>query len=205
MTGRTRSEARVITLGLGLVSVFWPTVAEAHLVTSGLGPLYDGISHVLLSPEDLVPALAVGLVAGLNGQQSGRRALFVLPVAWLAGGLAGLIAGQPPVPLTVTTASFLVLGLLIAFDWRLSPSAITTLAASVGLLHGSLNGAGIAADGREALGLVGISATVFVLVAIAAARVLSLSAPWSRVVVRVAGSWVTATGVLMLGWGLRGV
>ena len=105
----------------------------------------------------------------------------------------------------VTTASFLVLGLLIAFDWRLSPGAITALAAAVGLLHGSLNGAGIAAEGREALGLVGISATVFVLVAIAAARVLSLGAPWSRVVVRVAGSWVTATGLLMLGWGLRGV
>jgi urease accessory protein len=205
MTGPTRPGAGVITLGLGLVGVAWPAVAEAHLVTSGLGPLYDGISHVLLSPEDLIPVLAVGLVAGLNGPQAGRRALFVVPAAWLMGGLAGLAAGQPPVPVMVTTASFLALGLLIAFDWRLSPSAITVLAAAVGLLHGSLNGAGIAAEGREALGLVGISATVFVLVAIAAARVLSLVAPWSRVAVRVAGSWITATGMLMLGWGLRGV
>jgi hydrogenase/urease accessory protein HupE len=205
MTGRTCSETRVITLGLGLVGVLWPTAAEAHLVTSGLGPLYDGISHLLLSPEDLVPVLAVGLLAGLNGPQSGRRALFVLSAAWLAGGLAGLVAGQPPVPLMVTAASFLVLGLLIAFDWRLSPSAISALAASVGLLHGSLNGAGIAAEGREALGVAGISATVFVLVAIAAAGVLSLGAPWSRVIVRVAGSWVTAIGLLMLGWGLRGM
>jgi urease accessory protein len=205
MTGRTCSETRAITLGLGLVGVLWPTAAEAHLVTSGLGPLYDGISHLLLSPEDLVPVLAVGLLAGLNGPQSGRRALFVLSAAWLAGGLAGLVAGQPPVPLMVTAASFLVLGLLIAFDWRLSPSAISALAASVGLLHGSLNGAGIAAEGREALGVAGISATVFVLVAIAAAGVLSLGAPWSRVIVRVAGSWVAAIGLLMLGWGLRGM
>ena len=205
MTGRTCSETRVITLGLGLVGVLWPTAAEAHLVTSGLGPLYDGISHLLLSPEDLVPVLAVGLLAGLNGPQSGRRALFVLSAAWLVGGLAGVVAGQPPVPLMVTAASFLVLGLLIAFDWRLSPGAISALAASVGLLHGSLNGAGIAADGREALGVVGISATVFVLVAIAACGVLSLGGPWSRVIVRVAGSWVTAIGLLMLGWGLRGM
>ena len=205
MTGRTCSETRVITLGLGLVGVLWPTAAEAHLVTSGLGPLYDGISHLLLSPEDLVPVLAVGLLAGLNGPQSGRRALFVLSAAWLVGGLAGVVAGQPPVPLMVTAASFLVLGLLIAFDWRLSPGAISALAASVGLLHGSLNGAGIAAEGREALGVVGISATVFVLVAIAAAGVLSLGAPWSRVIFRVVGSWVTAIGLLMLGWGLRGM
>jgi hypothetical protein len=54
-----------------------------------------------------------------------------------------------------------------------------------------------------ALGLVGIAATVFVLVALAAALVVALRAPWVRIAVRVAGSWVAATGLLMLGWSLR--
>ena len=94
---------------------------------------------------------------------------------------------------------------LAAFDWRLSPGVIRALAAAVGLLHGWLNGAGIAAEGREVLGVVGIASAVFVLAALSTARVVSLSAPWTRVIVRVAGSWVAATGVLMLGWGLRGV
>jgi hypothetical protein len=31
-----------------------PGVAQAHLVTSGLGPFYDGALHVLLSPGDLL-------------------------------------------------------------------------------------------------------------------------------------------------------
>jgi urease accessory protein len=190
-------------LGLGLAGVCWPAEAQAHLVTSGLGPVYDGISHVLLSPDDLIPVLSVGLVAGLNGPQSARRALFMVSGAWLVGGVAGAIAGPLPVPAILTTASFLVLGLLIALDRRLSPGAVSALAVLVGLLHGALNGTGIAAEGRDALGLVGISATVFVLVAISAAHVLSLRAPWSRLVVRVAGSWITATGLLMLGWGLR--
>jgi urease accessory protein len=56
----------------------------------------------------------------------------------------------------------------------------------------------------QLLGLVGIGATVFVLVALAAALVVSLRAHWSRVVVRVAGSWFAAIGLLMLGWALRG-
>jgi hydrogenase/urease accessory protein HupE len=177
----------------------------AHLVTSGLGPVYDGISHVLLSPEDLIPVLAMGLVAGLNGPGAGRLGLCVLTSAWLAGGIAGWLVGQPVVPLYVTTASFLALGVLIAVDWRLSPAAIGVLAALVGLIHGWLNGVGIAADGREALCLVGIGGAVFVLAALSAARVVSIAVPWLRVAVRVTGSWIAATGLLMLGWALRGL
>jgi hydrogenase/urease accessory protein HupE len=180
-------------------------VAEAHLVTSGLGPVYDGISHLLLTLEDVIPVVAIGLVAGLNGPRAGRRALFVLTLAWFVGGMAGVSAGQPAVPFLVTTISFLTLGALVASDCRLSPAAIGALAAAVGLLHGWFNGAGIAAEGREALGLVGICSAVFVLAAISAARVVTLTAAWSRVAVRVAGSWIAAIGLLMLGWGLRGL
>jgi urease accessory protein len=34
--------------------------------------------------------------------------------------------------------------------------------------------------------------------------VVSLRAPWTRIAVRVAGSWVAATGLLLLGWTLSG-
>ena len=75
---------------------------------------------------------------------------------------------------------------------------------ALGLLHGFLNGAGIATAGREALALAGIVTAIFVLVALVAALVVSLRAPWARIVVRVAGSWIAAIGLLMLGWSLRG-
>ena len=42
------------------------------------------------------------------------------------------------------------------------------------------------------------------LVALASACVVSLRAGWARIAVRVAGSWVAAIGLLMLGWSLRG-
>jgi len=196
-------------LSAGLITattvLSWPAPAEAHLVTTGLGPVYDGISHVLLSPEDLLPVLAMGLLAGLNGPKAGRRVLFTLTLAWLAGGVAGLVAGAPSVPAGLTAVSFLVLGGLTAADRRLTPSVATAIALVVGLLHGWLNGAAIAEAQRDAVGLAGIVSAVFVLVALPGAFAVSIRAAWARVAVRVAGSWVAAIGLLMLGWSLKPV
>ena len=76
--------------GLPALALLLPPAAQAHLVSTGIGPVYDGMSHFVLTPEDLLPVLAMALLAGLNG--AGRPlVLFVLPVAWLAGGLAGLL------------------------------------------------------------------------------------------------------------------
>jgi hypothetical protein len=47
-------------------------------------------------------------------------------------------------------------------------------------------------------------AALVVLIALVAASVVSLHQPWARIAVRVAGSWMAAIGVLMLGWALHG-
>jgi hydrogenase/urease accessory protein HupE len=187
-----------------LCGVLVPGRAEAHLVTTGLGPVYDGISHVLMSPEDLVPILAMSFLAGLNGARAGRTTLFSLTVAWVTGGAAGFLFGHTVLPVALTSASFLILGGLTAADRRLSPAVVTGLAAAVGLLHGWMNGASIAETGRSPLGLIGIAATVFVCVSLVSALVISLRAAWLRIAVRVAGSWVAAIGLLMIGWAVRG-
>ena len=75
-----------------------PGPVLAHLVTTGLGPVYDGISHVFMSPDDLVPILALSLLAGLNGPAAGRSALFALTGAWLAGGVLGFISAGAGAP-----------------------------------------------------------------------------------------------------------
>jgi len=182
-----------------------PGIAYAHLDTTGLGPVYDGVSHLLLSPDDLIPVLAMAALAGLNGPAAGRRTLFALTLAWLAGGLAGWAVGHPIIPGAATIASFLALGGLVALDRRLSPTIVTAIAVALGLLHGWLNGAGIAGTSREALALAGIGASVFVIVALVAAGILVTAQGWRRIAVRVLGSWVAAVGLLMLGWMLRSV
>jgi hydrogenase/urease accessory protein HupE len=185
-----------------LAFLLWPSYAYAHLVTTGLGPVYDGIGHLALTPEDLIPALAIALFAGLRGTAPGRRALFILPLAWFVGGLFGVfVEGLPALP--VPAISFFILGALIAADLNLSNKSFTAIVVVVGLVHGVLNGIALK-EGPGILGLIGIMSTLFVIVAIVSAFIVSLKQPWARIVVRVAGSWVAAIGILMFGWMMRG-
>jgi urease accessory protein len=185
------------------VLLLLPATSHAHLMTTGLGPFYDGVSHFALTPEDFLPALALALLAGQKGSRTGRLALCALPGAWLAGGLAGLAFPTISSATGLTTVSFLALGGLVAADPRLRPEWVTGLAMVVGLLHGYLNGAAMSQASLGALGLVGVVTTLFVVVALAAALVVALRAPWARIAVRVAGSWIAAIGLLLLGWSFR--
>ena len=72
--------------------LLWPATADAHLMSTGLGPFYDGMIHLILSPDDLLGVLAIALLSGLAGARYGRAVLFTLSAAWLLGGLLGLLA-----------------------------------------------------------------------------------------------------------------
>ena len=98
--------------------------------------------------------------------------------------------------------SFLLLGLLVAADLNLSPKSFTAIVVIVGLAHGVLNVVALK-EGAGILELIGIMATLFVIIAIVSAFIVSLKKPWARIVVRVAGSWVAAMDMLMFGWLMR--
>jgi hydrogenase/urease accessory protein HupE len=181
-----------------------PGAAQAHLVTSGLGPFYDGALHLLLSPADLLGLAAAALLAGLRGRQAARLTVIALPVSWLCAGLIGLTLPDPLELAWLSVLSFVVLGVLVAADARLPPIAVASLAGVYGALHGLLNGSTLAAKGAGAPSLLGIVLAVLLLVLLTSAAVAPLRAFWSRTVVRVAGSWVVATGILMLGWLAQG-
>ena len=95
------------------------------------------------------------------------------------------------------------MGGLVAADVKLSLRMATALAMLLGLYHGFLNGTGMGERVTAALSLLGLGAAVFVLVALVAALVVRLRAGWARIAVRVAGSWIAASGLLMLGWAER--
>ena len=183
-------------LFIAALAVLLPSQAWAHLVNTGMGPVYDGIGHLLLTPEDLVPVLALSCYCGLRGPQAGRWAMFVLPVAWCAGGLIGLKLDLE-ITLPVTALSFLLLGGLVAADAKLPVQVIAPLTAVVGLVHGVLNGL-ILQTGPGGPAILGIMGALFVLVTLLSAVVVSLERSWSRIFVRVPGSWVAAWGLLLI-------
>jgi len=175
--------------------------AEAHLVTTGLGPTYDGIVHLLLSPIYLLAIAGLALLAGLRGTAHARLALFVLPSAWLVGGLVGLVTGAQ-VPQLVIAAVLLVLGSLAAADLELPSWTTGMVAVVVGLPLGVDTSFGAAGSGFG--NLAGAIPCVFVLEAIALAGVLRARGWFGDIPPRVAGSWIAATGLLVAGWALRG-
>jgi hydrogenase/urease accessory protein HupE len=130
--------------------------------------------------------------------------VIALLLACLVAGLIGLTH-----PITTNLAwmsvlSFMLMGALVAADARLSPVTIAALAGMYGALHGLLNGSTLATMGADVGSLLGMVLAAVSLVLLASAAVVPLQAFWARITVRVAGSWVVAVGLLMLGWFAQG-
>lgn len=174
--------------------------AHAHLVQTGFGTFYDGINHLLITPEDLLFVIGIGLLAGLNGRKPSRSVLIGLPAAWMIGGLVGMHSGTDATSPIITTLSFGLVGGLIAANAKLPEIAIIVLAALPGSFHGFVNGATMAPGGADWLAVAGVTTATVVFVSVLGAIVVSIKADWQRIAVRVAGSWMAAICFLMFGW-----
>ena len=155
----TRTIRRILLIATSLLLL--PAAAHAHLTGTGLGPFYDGVTHFFLSPEQIIPGLALGLFAGLRGKRSGRIALFLLPAAWLIGGLIGTarpVTGQFTL---LACFSFLVLGALVAFDAQLEARYVAGLSLCFGLALGYVNGSDFSTTNVGALGVLGSATSPF--------------------------------------------
>lgn len=104
----------------------------------------------------------------------------------------------------MTAAVTVALRLLAVLDQPLPLPGVGALAVGLGLLNGGLNGAELGKAHSKLLVAVGTACAVFVAVALLAGQVATVRATWARVAVRAAASWVAASGLLMLGWSLRG-
>lgn len=192
----------VLPAALAVLIVVAPD-AQAHLMNSGFGPFYDGLAHPFVVAEDLIPVVALGLLAGLGGARRGRWVLFALTQSWAVGMAVGSVVVGPAAPVWWTGVGAIVLGALVAADRNLPLGVVAGLAAVVGGTHGFGNGRELAVATGGALAMAGIACALFALSSMLTGHVTSLKSSGARLVVRVAGSWVAAIGLLMLGWAVR--
>lgn len=187
-------------LRVAAVLAFTALPASAHLVQTGFGTFYDGIVHLAMTPVDVMVVVGLGLLAGSCGKPASRGLLLALPAAWLAGAVAGAAypgAGELP---WATTTGVIVVGALVAASAPLPRGAVLVLSSVLGALHGFVSGSTMTPAGADGLAIAGTVLAVFGLASLVPAAVVSLRAAWTRVAVRVAGSWIAAIGLLMLGW-----
>jgi hypothetical protein len=186
---------RLLVLSAALIA---PSAAQAHLVNSGLGPVYDGALHLILSPMDMVRLVALALFAGAQPPRGGRAVVVAVPVAWFLAGAAALGLATTGTFAVANGAGLFLLGTAVALD--LKPPAIVAAAAAFAALLGVQSGIELNTDGADWTELLGAAATVLVLMLLATSFVSTATAFATRIVCRVLGSWAAATGLLSIGW-----
>lgn len=144
--------------------------------------------------------IGIGLLAGLSGRPAARSLLLFTAAAWLVGGVVGLQGAAGDWSLAVPLM-LLGVGVLVALDAPLPAALTVVLATVITGIDGLLNGMALASLGF--IGVLGLYSAFVVVLLLTAALVVGLKAVWARAAVRVAGSWIGAVGLLLLGWSIR--
>ena len=191
--------------GPGPTATLWSPLGSlplAHLVPTGLGPWGDGMARLVLQPLDLLLLVALVLLAVQSGRPWLDRLALMLPLSWLVGGLGGLLVGME-LPLALPCAALVsAVGVLVTLGPALRPDERFLLggSAALPLLFGLVAGSSLAGHGGALPALVGEAVAIAVVTAL---LLMALAPPhprWLALGLRVVGSWIAASGLLMLGW-----
>jgi len=174
-----------------------PTVAWAHTPIKGIGGFYNGLLHPVVVPAHLLSLLAIGLLTGQQHRQSAEQSFLSFALALPAGLIvAGLGVNLPFDTLPLAMAA--VLGLAVAAKPPLPAIVVHVAAMATGFVIGwdsPADGAGIRAAAFSGFG---VTFGAFYIVIIVAALALARRRPWHGIAVRVAGSWIAASAVMVL-------
>lgn len=178
--------------------------ALGHALPAGLAGVLEGAAQLVFSPADLLLVCGLCALAVQNGAKPWPRLRLVLPAAWALGGALGL--GRPAelaMPWS-TTLAFTLVGLLVALALPLGQRPTIALAGVAGLVGGLAHGSALVFHRGAPLALAGDAAAVAVLTTVLTLALRPPHPGWMGVGLRVAGSWIAASGLLSLGWLLKG-
>jgi hydrogenase/urease accessory protein HupE len=179
-----------------------PTVAHAHLVDTRLGDFYSGALHPLTAFEEILPWLALAILAAFQGPQRARWLLAVFPIGLLVGGVLSQVVPNPPFIPAVSVTLIATTGLAVAAAIRLPLWALVTLSTVMALVHGYQNGQEMTVSTDRVLFLAGVTAVgyaVMTMVTGGAIAFLRGVGGWRPIALRASGSWVAAIGIMVLG------
>ncbi|WP_244919957.1 HupE/UreJ family protein [Rhizobium grahamii] len=114
-------------------------------------------------------------------------------------GMLGSLAINP----AYESLPLLILGGLAAADIRMPAWCMALLVVLLGAFEGWNFGSAYSAARDGAPAIIGSAGLIFVLIALVSAAVPKARWDRTRIAMRVAGSWTAASGLLLLGWGLR--
>jgi urease accessory protein len=179
-----------------VIALLIPTVASAHPI-KGVGDFYAGMLHPLTALEFLLPWIALALFAGQQGRRAALLTLGIFPLALMSGAVLAQIVPLPAWVPAVNLALIPLVGLAVAFGLSYPNTVTVLLVTVVGLLHGLANGSEITAAMSPWRFIPGLAAVAILVLTYGIGLVRSLEKPWTRIAVRVAGSWIAAAGIMV--------
>ncbi|CCD94811.1 conserved membrane hypothetical protein [Bradyrhizobium sp. ORS 375] len=199
--------ARLRTAALtALVLLAQSQIADAHIVNARLGDFYAGALHPLLTLQDMLVLVALGVLAGSLGAASGRWLVVVFPLGLCAGLGLAVAASIAPVPPVVDAATILLLGLLLAASLRIPVALLCAIAFALGMMRGAANAGELVPQTDRLLYAAGLACAGYVTITLVMAVALTFRRPdtepvssWRGIALRAIGGWVAAVGLMMAG------
>lgn len=190
----------LLALALTLVS----TAAFAHAGHAGTSGFLLGVEHPIGGLDHVLAMVAVGVFAYVLG----GRALFLVPLSFVAMMVVGFLLGAGSVDLPLVelgiALSSIVIGAAAALGRPMHVAGAMALVGAFAVFHGHAHGAAMPADAsglQYALGFVATTALLHAAGAAAATGVASLAGKYGRPVAQVAGSLFALGGLgVLAGW-----
>lgn len=186
-------------------SIAAPGLAFAHSPIEGIDSFYNGVLHPVFVPAHLLLLIAFGLFVGQQGPKEYQVAI----VSFLVATIVGLMAAWFGVGArfeTILLSGAAIIGLLTASNLAIGPIWFSLLAALAGLLLGMDSDQETLSDNEKLVSLFGSGVGIYLLVLYPMALADSFNQKaWQRIGMRIVGSWIAASALLVLALSLAAV
>ncbi|CAA6811779.1 MAG: Unknown protein [uncultured Thiotrichaceae bacterium] len=182
--------------------VLIPSSALAHAPIEGMNHFFNGVLHPVLIPAHIILLLATGLLIGRQGDEAIAGAVPVFMVAVIAGVLLSQWAVNLDVaPILLTTA--ILLGSVLVWGRQLPIMLLRISALTAALLVGIDSSQETFSGEERYIALFGTVVGVSFLVVYVAGMTEVIRKWLHGIPVRVLGSWLVASSLMVLVLGLQ--
>lgn len=171
---------------------------SAHTTGGAIGGLGSGLGHPLIGMDHLLAMLAVGMWAYQLGGSAVWKVPLVFVLTLLVGASVGLAGLNLPFIEPVIAASVMVLGVLIAMKFRITPVLASMLIALFAVFHGYAHGSEMPLAASPLAYVAGFSLATIGLHALGVMLACVMQRTAHTMLLRVGGFGLAGTGLLLL-------
>lgn len=194
----SRRWSRVITLlSLSFFSLLSPAVF-AHTEEGVVGGFISGFLHPIYGPDHVVAMVAVGMWGAFLGSPAIWLLPVVFPLVMAFGGALGVIGVPLPLVEVGIASSAIVLGLMVLLAVRPPLWIAAVLVGAFGIFHGHAHGTELPGASNPLSYAIGFVLATGLMHLAGIAFGLLADLPRGRMVVRIAGGLISASGFYFL-------